>query len=270
MPSGFDHFGSVDEAEQENAFASVGYRGRTWNPIAAALGEDASVEDFCAKIGLYRQKVSQYPRVGEQTLVILKDWNSRLSAAGLQSKQQLACIEPDSNSEPNSIPPCNLKKESTHSEEPEVENDSLEGTEGDAPLQGHGNEIRKSEEDETISATASTPDQLMRGLEETVAAKVPEGHVRTQSSRKQSPEKNNTGAMADHKSPRSPTSPEKKLSVGAKATKATTIDHKARLTAFYEKYAADKVSQVDTFLEKYKGKEEAMWRVLVKKYGPEP
>uniref|UniRef100_A0A7S2RD20 SUI1 domain-containing protein n=2 Tax=Rhizochromulina marina TaxID=1034831 RepID=A0A7S2RD20_9STRA len=45
---------------------------------------------------------------------------------------------------------------------------------------------------------------------------------------------------------------------------------KARLTAFYFHYDKTKVPQVDTFLAKYAGKEEALFRALVQKYGPEP
>ena len=43
-----------------------------------------------------------------------------------------------------------------------------------------------------------------------------------------------------------------------------------RLTNFYKAYDAGKVSQVDTLLEKYAGKEEALFKLLVKTYGPEP
>ena len=43
-----------------------------------------------------------------------------------------------------------------------------------------------------------------------------------------------------------------------------------RLTNFYKAYEPSKVSQVDSFLDKYVGKEEALFRALVKKYGPEP
>lgn len=43
-----------------------------------------------------------------------------------------------------------------------------------------------------------------------------------------------------------------------------------RLTAFYEKYQPDKVSDVPSLLEKYAGKEDKLFLALVKKYGPEP
>ena len=43
-----------------------------------------------------------------------------------------------------------------------------------------------------------------------------------------------------------------------------------RLTAFYEKYQPDKVSDVPTLLEKYAGKEDKLFIALTKKYGPEP
>ncbi|KAH9597356.1 hypothetical protein LSM04_000476 [Trypanosoma melophagium] len=46
--------------------------------------------------------------------------------------------------------------------------------------------------------------------------------------------------------------------------------YKLRLTSFYEKYIPNKVAQVDTQLEKYKGREEDFLFVLVQKYGPEP
>lgn len=43
-----------------------------------------------------------------------------------------------------------------------------------------------------------------------------------------------------------------------------------RLTAFYEKYQPDKVSDIPSLLEKYAGKEDKLFLALVKKYGPEP
>eukprot|EP00934_Nitzschia_sp_Nitz4_P005414 Nitzschia sp. Nitz4//scaffold35_size145790//119635//120438//NITZ4_003052-RA/size145790-processed-gene-0.247-mRNA-1//-1//CDS//3329549190//5404//frame0 len=43
-----------------------------------------------------------------------------------------------------------------------------------------------------------------------------------------------------------------------------------RLTAFYEKYQPDKVSDVPSLIEKYAGKEDKLFLALVKKYGPEP
>eukprot|EP00618_Florenciella_parvula_P020327 CAMPEP_0119493076 /NCGR_PEP_ID=MMETSP1344-20130328/17431_1 /TAXON_ID=236787 /ORGANISM="Florenciella parvula, Strain CCMP2471" /LENGTH=68 /DNA_ID=CAMNT_0007528465 /DNA_START=8 /DNA_END=211 /DNA_ORIENTATION=- len=43
-----------------------------------------------------------------------------------------------------------------------------------------------------------------------------------------------------------------------------------RLTRFYEMYDAKKVKKIDSFLAKYEGKEEALFRALVTKYGPEP
>ena len=43
-----------------------------------------------------------------------------------------------------------------------------------------------------------------------------------------------------------------------------------RLTAFYEKYQPDKVSDVPSLLEKYAGKEDKLFLALTKKYGPEP
>lgn len=43
-----------------------------------------------------------------------------------------------------------------------------------------------------------------------------------------------------------------------------------RLTAFYEKYQPDKLSDVPSLLEKYAGKEDKLFVALVKKYGPEP
>ena len=45
---------------------------------------------------------------------------------------------------------------------------------------------------------------------------------------------------------------------------------KERLTNFYAKYDAAKVSEVDVLLAKYKGKEEPLFLALVKKYGKEP
>ncbi|ORC84127.1 uncharacterized protein TM35_000491330 [Trypanosoma theileri] len=49
-----------------------------------------------------------------------------------------------------------------------------------------------------------------------------------------------------------------------------SMSFKDRLTAFYEKYAPNKVAQVDAQLEKYKGQEEDLLAALVQKYGPEP
>ena len=43
-----------------------------------------------------------------------------------------------------------------------------------------------------------------------------------------------------------------------------------RLTAFYQEYQPDKVSDVPMLLEKYAGKEDKLFVALVKKYGPEP
>ena len=46
--------------------------------------------------------------------------------------------------------------------------------------------------------------------------------------------------------------------------------HKERLIAFYQKYNPEKLSGVDATLEKFKGREEDMFKALVGKYGPEP
>lgn len=43
-----------------------------------------------------------------------------------------------------------------------------------------------------------------------------------------------------------------------------------RLTAFYEMYQPDKVSDVPNLLSKYLGKEDKLFIALTKKYGPEP
>jgi len=42
--------------------------------------------------------------------------------------------------------------------------------------------------------------------------------------------------------------------------------HRARLVEFYTNYAPDKLSGVDTALEKFKGKEDQMFQALEKKY----
>jgi len=42
--------------------------------------------------------------------------------------------------------------------------------------------------------------------------------------------------------------------------------HRARLVEFYTNYAPDKLSGVNTALEKFKGKEDQMFQVLEKKY----
>ena len=47
-------------------------------------------------------------------------------------------------------------------------------------------------------------------------------------------------------------------------------DYNARLTRFYQQYAPEKVGAVGATLKAYAGKEEAMFKALVKKYGPEP
>lgn len=54
----------------------------------------------------------------------------------------------------------------------------------------------------------------------------------------------------------------------AKPAAPRTIEE--RLTAFYEEYQPDKVSEVPSLLEKYAGKEDKLFMALVKKYGPEP
>ncbi|KEG09515.1 hypothetical protein DQ04_05091010, partial [Trypanosoma grayi] len=46
--------------------------------------------------------------------------------------------------------------------------------------------------------------------------------------------------------------------------------YRERLTAFYGKYAPNKLGQVDAQLEKYAGREEDFLAALVQKYGPEP
>ena len=47
--------------------------------------------------------------------------------------------------------------------------------------------------------------------------------------------------------------------------------YRGRLMAFYQHYAEDKVNQVDVLLSKLKpGREEELFRMLVRKYGPEP
>jgi len=43
-----------------------------------------------------------------------------------------------------------------------------------------------------------------------------------------------------------------------------------RLTAFYEKYVPEKIESVPALLEKYAGKEDSLFKALVKKYGEEP
>ena len=46
--------------------------------------------------------------------------------------------------------------------------------------------------------------------------------------------------------------------------------YRVRLERFYTQYAPEKLSVVDTALEAYAGREEAMFKLLEKKYGPEP
>ncbi|ESS68062.1 hypothetical protein TCDM_03230 [Trypanosoma cruzi Dm28c] len=52
--------------------------------------------------------------------------------------------------------------------------------------------------------------------------------------------------------------------------KSTQCDYRSRMIAIYQKYEPSKVGTVDASLQKFKGKEEAVIRQLVKKYGPEP
>ena len=48
------------------------------------------------------------------------------------------------------------------------------------------------------------------------------------------------------------------------------MSYQERVFAIYQTYAPDKLSTVDSTLDKYKGNEEALLAALVKKYGPEP
>mmetsp|Transcript_771 Transcript_771/g.1417 ORF Transcript_771/g.1417 Transcript_771/m.1417 type:complete len:259 (+) Transcript_771:36-812(+) len=54
----------------------------------------------------------------------------------------------------------------------------------------------------------------------------------------------------------------------AKPTEPWTVEE--RLTAFYEMYQPDKVSDIPNLLSKYAGKEDKLFMALTKKYGPEP
>ena len=54
------------------------------------------------------------------------------------------------------------------------------------------------------------------------------------------------------------------------AATASTNPYEARLIRFYQKYQPDKLNNVAKALETFKGREEAMFETLVKKYGPEP
>jgi hypothetical protein len=49
-----------------------------------------------------------------------------------------------------------------------------------------------------------------------------------------------------------------------------TNDYRGRLTRYLQKYAPDKVSGVDSMLDKYRGREEELFATLVSKLGPEP
>ncbi|CAI5745237.1 unnamed protein product [Peronospora destructor] len=46
--------------------------------------------------------------------------------------------------------------------------------------------------------------------------------------------------------------------------------HHERLTRFYQKYNAEKLHEIDSVLERFKGRETQLFSTLVKKYGPEP
>jgi hypothetical protein len=54
------------------------------------------------------------------------------------------------------------------------------------------------------------------------------------------------------------------------STRTDSDDYKARLLRILQQYEPGQLGQADKMLEKYKGKEEAMIKALVKKYGPEP
>jgi hypothetical protein len=49
-----------------------------------------------------------------------------------------------------------------------------------------------------------------------------------------------------------------------------TVETKKRLERFYQKYAPEKMSNLEKILQAYSGKEETLFLELVKKYGPEP
>ena len=68
--------------------------------------------------------------------------------------------------------------------------------------------------------------------------------------------------------PQSPTTVTAKQQV--QPTPPAGQDYRARLVRFYEHHAPDKVGSVDAALNTYAGKEEAMMKALVKKYGAEP
>jgi len=54
-----------------------------------------------------------------------------------------------------------------------------------------------------------------------------------------------------------------------KKSKRKYPDYKTKLTEFYTNYAPDKLSQVDITLNKFKGKEEELFKILEKKYARE-
>lgn len=56
----------------------------------------------------------------------------------------------------------------------------------------------------------------------------------------------------------------------AAAAASGSNPHRDRLVRYYEKYAPEKLAEVDVLLEKFKGREDSMFDTLVKKYGPEP
>ncbi|RNF22581.1 uncharacterized protein Tco025E_03058 [Trypanosoma conorhini] len=51
---------------------------------------------------------------------------------------------------------------------------------------------------------------------------------------------------------------------------ARKLTYRQRLILFYKLYARERLVNVDTVLQRYKGDEETMFRILVEKYGPEP
>lgn len=118
----------------------------------------------------------------------------------------------------------------------------------------------------TVDATL----EKFRGKEEAVMKKLVEkyGPEPTQATADPQPPKAETPTPpVSHRDSVANSSPKNTLQNTASAASASYAE---RITAIYEAYDPEKVNTVASTLEKFKGKEEAVIRKLVEKYGPEP
>jgi len=237
MPTPSGDCGAIDAEVHEIVIASMSYKGRTWNPVMAALG-GASQEQFCGKIQQHRKMAELHPGMGQESLEKLKQWNNRLS------------IALGSEAAPEADPL--VAKETPSEAPPEASTEAPVET----PVETPADEVAVAEA--VVEVADEDPAQetpVEEPVQDTPAEEEP-----VQDTPEPAPAEESASDLASPKS-----SPKTKES--SPKTKST---HHDRLTAFYAKYAPDKIDQVPTFLDKYKGKEEKMWTVLIKKYGPEP